>query len=254
MRSFVRLCFSCFALVLFLGGAAYSQQPLTKVGYAPFATPLSFIDTKTNLPTGAYVDLMTAVAKDLGLRIEFHPLLGGDMLAALNAKIVDVSVNGLNASPATAAQADFSNPVLTFGEAMVVKNIDAKEYKSLDDLKGEVVGANAGTVYADMLQKSGLFKEVKVYGGDPVVLAAVSSGEIKAYFGAAVVAPANVARSSDLQIVKTYTPRLVIGAAFGFRKGQEELVTQVNASLSKLKADGTQKSIFAKYGLESLIK
>jgi polar amino acid transport system substrate-binding protein len=254
MRSFVRLCFSCLALVLSLGGAAHAQQPLVKVGYAPFATPLSFIDAKTNLATGAYVDLMTAIAKDLGLRVEFHPLLGGDMLPALNAKIVDMSVTGINVAPSTAAQADFSNPVLTFGEAMVVKKTDTREYKSLDDLKGEAVGANAGTIYADMLQKSGLFKEVKVYGGDPVVLAAVSSGEIKAYFGSALVAPANVARASDLQIVKTYTPRLEIGAAFGFRKGQQDLVTQVNASLSKLKADGTQKSIFAKYDLNSLIK
>ncbi len=188
------------------------------------------------------------------MRIEFHPLLGGDMLPALNANIVDMSVTGLNASPDTATQADFSNAVLTFGEAMVVKNTDSTQFKSLDDLKGEIVGANAGTIYADMLRKSGLFKEVKVYAGDPTVLAAVSSGDIKAYFGSAVVAPANVARTPDLQIVKTYIPRLQIGAAFGFRKGQQDLVTKVNASLAKFKADGTLKSILAKYDLDSLIK
>lgn len=249
MRSFVRLCFSCLALVLFVGGATHAQQPPTKVGYAPFAPPVSFIDTKTNLPTGAHVDLMTAIAKDLGLRVEFHPLLGGDMLPALNAKIVDMSVSGLVLTPITAAQADFSNPFRTYGEAMVVKRTDTREYKSLDDLKGEAVGANAGTIYADMLQKSGLFKEVKVYGGDPVALAAVSSGEIKAYFGSAVAAPANMARASDLQIVKTYTPRLKIESAIGFRKGQQDLVTQINASLAKLKANGTLQSIFARYGV-----
>jgi ABC-type amino acid transport substrate-binding protein len=124
----VRVYFSILAFVVILGnGASHAQQALVKVSYPPFAPPLSFINSKTNLPAGALIDLTTAIAKELGLRPEFHPLLGGDTLAALNAKIVDMSLGGLNFTPDTAAQADFSNPVLTFGEAILVKPEHANE-------------------------------------------------------------------------------------------------------------------------------
>ena len=179
----IRAYFSSLALIVsLLSGEACAQQPLVKVGVCTIRqSPQLYIDLKTNLATGAYVDLMNAISKDRGMRVEFHPLLGGDTLPALNAKIVDMSVTGLNLTPQTGAQADFSEPVVTFGDAMIVKASDKKDYQSLEELKGETVAANAGTIYADMLGKSGLFTDVKVRR--PAGLAAVRSGEVKAFFG-----------------------------------------------------------------------
>jgi polar amino acid transport system substrate-binding protein len=50
---------------------------------------------------------------------------------------------------------DFSDPVYSYGEGLMVKADDAKAYTSLDELKGEVVGAQVGTVFYDMLQQKG---------------------------------------------------------------------------------------------------
>lgn len=52
----------------------------------------------------------------------------------------------------------FSDPVYSYGEGLMVKSDDAKAYTTLDELKGEVVGAQVGTVFLDMLNKKGILK------------------------------------------------------------------------------------------------
>lgn len=243
---------SILAIALLAGITGASGQQTLRVGYPPFAAPLAFIDSKTNLPSGALVDLASAVAKDIGSRVELHPLLGGDMLAALNAKIIDMTAGGLNQTPELQTLADYSRTIFTQGEALVVKKSDTRAYKSLDDLKGLPVGANIRTVYADLLQKAGL--DVKTYGGDPAALAAVSAGEIRASVHSIVVANAAISLHPNLQVVSSYEPKLKLSVAFGFRKGESELVQKINGSLAKLMADGTVRGIFAKYELGALIK
>ena len=53
---------------------------------------------------------------------------------------------------------DFSDPVYTYGEGLIVPKADTKDYKTLEDLKGETVGAQVGTAYVEPLKKSGFFR------------------------------------------------------------------------------------------------
>ena len=70
---------------------------------------------------------------------------------------------------------DFSEPVYTYGEGLVVPKADAKAYTSQEDLKGTVVGAQVGTAFVDALKKTGLFSEVKVYDTIPDILRDVNA-------------------------------------------------------------------------------
>ena len=57
-----------------------------------------------------------------------------------------------------------------------------KDYKPFEDLKGETVGAQVGTVFVEPLKKTGLFSEVKVYDTIPDILRDVNAGRLKAGF------------------------------------------------------------------------
>ena len=50
---------------------------------------------------------------------------------------------------------DFSEPVYTYGEGLLVPKTDKKDYTKPDDFKGEVVGAQVGTAFVDALKKLG---------------------------------------------------------------------------------------------------
>jgi hypothetical protein len=59
----IRAYFSSLALIVsLLSGEACAQQPLVKVGVCTIRqSPQLYIDSKTNLVTGAYVDLMNSI-------------------------------------------------------------------------------------------------------------------------------------------------------------------------------------------------
>ena len=154
-------------------------------------------------------------------------------------------------TPARKEIVDFSDPVYSYGEALIVKTSDATEYKTLDDMKGKVVGAQVGTVYIDSLQTSGLFPEVKVYDSIADILRDVSVGRIEAGFGDRRSLPTSSAwgRTPMCGLVRSYQPRIVGSIGIGVRKEDKELLAQINESLARLKANGTIDGILADWKL-----
>ena len=58
-------------------------------------------------------------------------------------------------TPARKEVIDFSEPIYTYGEGLVVPKEDTKDYTKLEDLKGETVGAQVGTAFVEPLKKIG---------------------------------------------------------------------------------------------------
>ena len=53
----------------------------------------------------------------------------------------------------------YSDPVFSYGEGLIVRADDATAYTRMEDLSGEVVGAQVGTVFIDELNKRGIFRK-----------------------------------------------------------------------------------------------
>ena len=51
--------------------------------------------------------------------------------------------------------------------------------------------------------------------------------------------------------MNSYKPTVVGTVAIGVRKGDQELLTKINASLAKLKANGAVDKILDKWGLKA---
>ena len=238
------------AAILMSLGAVSAQQHVVKVAYGVSNPPTQFIDsTKNFAPSGAAVELMRAVAKDAGFTVEFHPASGADLAPGLHAKMFDASVGVQFTQINRDLGLDFSDPIWLNTEWPAVKKTETKPYTSFDDFKGEVV-ATSNPAYRDALQKSGLMKEVKYFANAPDAYASVLSGESKAVFGAAINLTIQVKDYPDLKRVEGYQPRVPTPVGFGFRKTDTDLIAQINKSLAKLKADGTVKAIYAKYGID----
>ena len=156
-------------------------------------------------------------------------------------------------TPARKEVIDFSEPFYTYGEGLLVPKADTKAYTRQDDLKGEMVGAQVGTAFVDALKKSGLFSEVKAYDTIPDILRDVNTGRLKAGFADYPILAYNLKQGgfTEARLVESYKPTTIGSVGIGVRKGDTELLAKINASLAKLKANGTVDKILDKWGLKA---
>src|SRR5262249_15130594 len=141
----------------------------------------------------------------------------------------------------------------SYGEGLLVPKTDTRDYATQEDLKGEVVGAQVGTAFVDALKKTGLFAEVKAYDTIPDILRDVNAGRLKAGFADYPILAYNLNQVCfpDASIDESNKPATVGSVGIGVRKGDTELLNKINASLAKLKANGTVNKILDKWGLKA---
>jgi polar amino acid transport system substrate-binding protein len=247
-KRFVQIAAATIALT---AAATASAQQVLKVGSTPTGAPFTFLDTKTNSIEGLMVDLVTAIGKDTGFSVQIEPMQFSTLIASLTANKIDIISAAMLATAARKEVIDFSDPVYTYGEGLIVPKTDTRNYVAAEDLKGEVVGAQVGTAYVDALKKTGLFAEVKVYDTIPDILRDVNTGRLKAGYADYPILAHNLKQGGfpEVRLVDSYKPATVGTVAIGVRKGDQELLAKINASLAKLKDNGTLDRILSKWGL-----
>lgn len=237
------------ASTLALSALSAQADELT-VGVTTTGVPFTFVDTATQKPTGAMVDLAAAIAEDLGDTPEFAINQFSALIPALETGKIDVISAGMLATDKRKEVVDFSDTVYSYGDGMFVAADDDNAYQ-LDDLAGEAVGAQIGTTFADKLQAKGIFKEVKLYDSLVDIMRDVKLGRIKAGFGDLPIIAYQVGQNPALgvKLVEGYEPMGIGDVALAVSKENPELLAEVNASIAAMKESGELAEIFAKYGL-----
>lgn len=220
------------------------------VGITPTGIPFTFVDTATQKPAGAMVDLANAIAADAGLNAEFQINAFPALIPALTTDRINLISASMFITDKRKEVVDFSTPVYTYGEAMFVAADNPSNY-TMKDLEGETVGAPIGSTFADALQSVGLFREVKLYDSIADIVRDVKLGRIKAGFGDKPIVAYQLSQKPDLgvRLVEGYQPIKQGEIALAVAKNNPRLLGQVNAAIAKFKENGELKSIFSKYGL-----
>lgn len=247
----MKKCFAAVAMVACLGlsQAAVAQETLT-VGVTTSGIPFTFIDTKTQESTGAMVDLADAIADIVGADPEFKVVAFSALIPALTTGKIDLISAGMFATDKRKEVVDFTQPVYQYGDGMFVAADDTNNY-TLDDLAGETVGAQVGSVFVDKLRALGTLGEVKLYDSIADIMRDVKLGRIKAGVGDMPVIAYQIKQKPQLgvRLVEGYKPMGMNDVALAVDKGNSELLAKVNAAIAELKDSGKLTEIFAKYGL-----
>jgi polar amino acid transport system substrate-binding protein len=193
-----------------------------------------------------------AIAKDAGFQIQLIPMGVNELIPALNSNKIDIIAANLLISPERQALIDFSDAIAPGGDGLAVLKSDTRQYQKLDELKGLAVGTQAGSPYGALVQKSGLFPDLKIYPDGQTAMRALTAGEIRAGVVGGNLAAYEIKLGNfpTLQLVKSWRPLFSSDDAFGVRKADGNLLRKINVSLAKLKADGTLKTILTKYGFD----
>src|SRR5262249_3686500 len=218
-----------------------ANAQVLKVGSTPTGIPFTFLDTKTNTIQGIMVDLITEIGRDAGFQVQVEPMQFSTLIAALTANKIDIISAAMYITAPRKEVIDFSAPVYTYGEGLIVPKIDTRDHTGFEGFKGETVGAQVGPAYVEPLKKTGLFADVKVYDTIPDILRDVNTGRLKAGFADLPILAYNLQQGlfPEVRLVRSYKSSIVGSVGIGVRKSDGELLKKIDASLAKLKADGT---------------
>lgn len=250
MKSPLALATLFCALTLSIAGTAHAATVL-KVASTPTGSPFTFLDTKTNTVQGVMVDIVNAVSEKAGFEVQIEPMPFASLIGSLTSNRVDLISAAMFITPAREKVVDFSNPIYSYGEGVVVPVSDTTAYTSFAEMKGKRVGAQVGTAFVEPLQKSGLFTEVKLYETTADLMRDANAGRIDVgVLDYPIAAYAiNQKHFPSLRLVTTYKATMPNNIGIAGRKGDAELMGKINTALAALKADGSIDAILKKWGL-----
>lgn len=123
---------------------AYIQEKgVLVVGITDYK-PMDYKDEDGNW-IGFDAEYAQAVAKKLGVKVEFKEIEWDFKLEALAAKDIDCIWNGMTITDAIENAADCTVPYMYNTQVAVIKKADADKYKSIDDLAGAKIAAESGS-------------------------------------------------------------------------------------------------------------
>ena len=235
---------------LALGGPVAAQETL-RVGATPTGMPFTFLDTKTNTIQGMMVDLITAIGTENGWAIEIQPMQFSTLVPALTTGKLDAVSAAMLITPVRQQVIDFSAPVYTYGEGLVVPASDKRDIVDAKELAGGTVGAQVGTAYVEPMKKLGVFADVKVYDTSPDILRDVAAGRLQGGFADFPIVAYAIGQGNypGLRLVRSYKPMIVGSIGIAVRKEKPEQLAKINASLERMRADGRLQAILTKWGL-----
>lgn len=222
------------------------SEKVYKVGVDTTYPPFEF--KEGNDYKGIDIDLINAIAKNQGFKIELSAMDFGGIIPAMQANQLDVAIAGMSITDDRKKVVDFSTPYFDAGVTVVV-NKNNKDIKTVADLKGKKVAVKKGTTGAkfaqDNAEKQGF--TVVQFNDSPAMFQEVANGNADALMeDYPVISYAIAQKDLGLKIVGDR----LNGDQYGIAvlKGQNsDLLKKIDKGLAELKKDGTYDKIIKTY-------
>ena len=198
---------------------------------------------------GIDAEIAQAVAEKLGLELKIEDMEFDSIITAVQSNKADLGLAGMTVTDERLENVNFSDSYAT-GVQVIIVTADS-DITSPDDLaNGKMIGVQQGTtghIYcADTPENGGYGEEnVTAFPNGASAVEALKTGKVDCVVIDNEPAKAFVAENEGLKILDTEF--VVEDYAIAIAKDNEELLAKVNASLAKLKEDGTLQSIIDKY-------
>jgi polar amino acid transport system substrate-binding protein len=198
--------------------------------------------------SGFEIDLAEALAKKMGVKVEWKALAFDALLVGLGQDRWDVAMASFGITDERSKAVTFTNPQYCSGGVIVSKDPSISTAKSLG---GKVVAVQIGTTYFENLKNVPGVKDVKTFPENSDAQSALMAGRVDAWitdrFSVKAALDANPKagmKQGDYLFVER-----IAGAV---KKGNTPLADALNKALVDLMADGTYKAISERYFKEDI--
>jgi len=215
------------------------------VPYAPFE---DFDKTAASGYTGYDIDLVSAIAKGLGVKLaikdsDFDALQGGILF---NSRQCDLGASAMTITDERKEKIGFSDGYYASKQSLLVPT--GSDIKTIADLAGKKVGVQKGTTGESYTKDNAPEADRVQFADDGKMYTALIAGQIDAILQDL---PVNLDHQKDTKqagkftVVKTYDTDENYG--FGTKKDNTKLLDAVNDQLKALRESGEYKTIYDKY-------
>lgn len=204
---------------------------------------------------GFDIDYASAAAERLGVTLEFQPIDWKMKESELMSGRIDLIWNGYTITEERKEKVLFTNPYLK--NAQVVVTLANSNISKLSDLEGEVVGLQSLSSASDALNDNPIqtkVKQVTEFSDNVLALNDLKNGRLDAVIIDEVVI--NYYMSKDKGTFKILEETLAPEEyGVGVKKGNEELLNQLQQALNSINEDGTASEISQKwFGEDKVLK
>lgn len=246
----------CLAAVVTLSARAYAAAPtdtLAEVkkkgvlvaGVKNLLPPFGFVDDKSSAIIGYDIDIVSALAKKLGVKIELKPVTSESRVGQLQSGDIDLIAATMTRTPERAKEIDFSCTYFFTGQKFLAKKGSVKTVKSLE---GKKVATVKGSTSELTLKKMIPAAEAVLFETYPEALQALQAGKVQAMTTDEAILAGLYATMADKS--RYEIPRLQLTVepyAVGVRRGDKTLLDFVNKTLVEMEKSGEAKRIFERW-------
>ena len=214
--------------------AVYSDVP-------PFSSP----DVKTRQLVGMDVDLCTALAEKMGLKLTLVPTSVEARIAVIATGRADVLIANLAYTKTRGSQIQLSYPYYVAKEMLLVKKENAD--KTLADFKGKRISATKGTTSE---------QSIHIKGGKAVTFQDAASAFLALEQNKVVGFVTNTmtgikmisqAKKDGVELAMIKEPMALEPIGVGMKRDEPALLNAVNTSLKTMDSDGTIDKIWDRW-------
>jgi cystine transport system substrate-binding protein len=206
--------------------------------------PFTFHEGGNGELTGYDVEVMKAVAAQLGVEVKFEETQWDAIFAGLDAGRFDAIANQVSITPERKADYDFSEPYTVSPGVIVVKDGDTS-IQSFDDLAGRTTAQSLTSNWYQLAKDSGA--KIENVEGWAQAVTLLKQGRIDATVNDELTFLDYQKSEGDTSLDIAATTKDQAHNAIAFRKGSDDLVKAVDKALDKLRKDGTLAKISEKY-------
>ncbi len=251
-----RISLICILLIIFQSYARSFAEPLNanartlRVAGDNNYPPYEYIDVN-GVYKGFNIDIMRAMAIELGLDIELIPTNWENALSMLKNGEVD-AIQGMTVSPGREVLFDFSNEIVLNSQSIFVLN-STSYISDLSDLSGKKVSIQDDDITSEILKNYPdieVIERINQYESIRLLL----DGEVDAFIGNRLTGIYNIQRFGLTESIKIVgDPLSTTPYSVAVINGNEELLTLFNKGLEEIKANGTYDKIYSKWFGENIV-
>jgi polar amino acid transport system substrate-binding protein len=241
LNIFRRRTIGLLAISACLASAAFAQQaPLRVVTDATFP-PMEFV--KDGQRTGFDIDLVEALGKEMGRKIEWIDIDFKGLIPALQSGRADMAMSAIYITDERRKVVDFSDPYYAGGLVVLAKK--AGPVKTLKDLDGRKVSVQVGTKSVQFLKDNFPKAERIEVEKNQEMFNLAQIGRADAAVTGKPAAKLYAQSHPDMIVL----PEQITTEEYGMAipKNQPATTQAINAALKAIKTNGTYDKLVAKW-------
>lgn len=210
--------------------------------------PFEFVDDNGD-PAGFDIDIADEIAKDLGKKLSVSDMAFDSLLVGLGTGNSDMVIAAMTITEARQQEVDFSEPYFE-AQQQVIMLKDATAITAVEELSGMRVAVQEGTTGHIMCEELGVPADnISAFKTTADAILELKSGRADAVVIDTAPAKVFCTQNDDIAIVEGLD---IVPEYYGIavKKGNQELLDAINATLKRIKEDGTYDALLAKHFAE----